>query len=115
MGSMNGLVLERVTGGGSKRRLSWHTKDQSRPPFEFFLKAASDSDVEAKDEAASDPKDPSSETSLGKRSSSELDTPLIDLSDLPESAGRTPIPLRDSEHASQVHRKNWKRRRSPEN
>lgn len=115
VGTINGIVLKRVTegrrrGGGKRNRLSWRSKDHSRPPFEFLLKAGSEPE-DTEDRKPSGGVQANSASNVPPGSS---ERPSLDYSDLPPVAGRgrTSFPRRDSEHVSEIHRKNWKRRRS---
>ena len=108
LGSMNGMTLKRVSVGGEKKKLRWQgTKDTFRPPFELVLRSEDEegrTDDQVYDDAG--PGDKAEESSF------ELNLHNIDYSELPNSKGRTPIPLISGHSAQTIHRKNWKRRRS---
>ena len=115
LGSMNGVVLKRVKVGGAKNKLRWGgggSKDQSRPPFELFLREEA-SKEEEEEKGKHGEEDSEFQSAEAKNS---LDAASVHRSRLPKAKGRTPIPLKESESAevkaAEIHRKNWKRRRS---
>jgi len=133
IGSFNGFIVEKISGGGSKKRLKWGGKkrgDAKPPPFEMLLSSVDESDYVP-------------HTSGEERTSIDDEkyqddviesghVPDIDYSDLPSNRGRSPLPLFDSsetlsapknrrrllvmpDYAYKGHRRrDWKRRRHTE-
>ena len=131
LGSMNGLTLKRVSveGREGKKKLRWKqdsNKESFRPPFELFLRSDDEQEEQEEDkqdlEPSTGPRDNNNKNKPEQESGRlQLRLHNIDYSELPNSKGRTPIPLRDaskgtprdtSSKQQPVHTRNWKRRRS---
>lgn len=133
IGSYNGFTVEKISGGGFKKRLKWGGKRRGHakpPPFDMLLSSVDESDYvpHTSGEARTNSDDAVYQDDVIE---SGL-VPDIDYSDLPSNRDRSPLPLFDSsetlsapknrrrllvmpDYAYRGHRRrDWKRRRHTE-
>jgi len=132
IGSFHGFLVEKISGGGSKKRLKWGGKkkgDSKPPPFDILLSSVDESDYVPH---TSGEERTSKDSNFHERVIDTVKVTDLSYRDLPSSRERTPLPLLDSgesfspprnqrrllvtpDHAYRGHRRrNWKRRRHVE-
>jgi hypothetical protein len=119
--SFHGFVIEKVSGGGSKKRLKWGGKrrgDAKPPPFDILLSSVEESDYvphtsgEARTRNSDEVRVPDILYSERVPSARDRDPlPLLDSSEVPGHKSRRKLPVLPDPAYRGHRRRDWKRRR----